>query len=280
MRCRGRDRKQLVPPRAQRGTGGVARAGLDVANTPYMVMGKGGEGMNMNGADASAAAGLNSTKANWDYTGPALPAVESNELLTQGKNGPNEIHMAVSGCAAEPTFSQQINATQFVQLTSAAVASFATPVAAEAAGYVSVSPTVYPVTYYVNPQIVAANAAEKRTLSPEHVDGLVFAQTPSGQEVVAAAMYILPSTVRTPPMPYGALVQWHERTQVCGPTSESASSPLQISGVIPCTAGNVQQATPYLAMVWQVPVAGGPLAIQPPDIQIVEASVMAATAGA
>jgi hypothetical protein len=27
-------------------------------------------------------------------------------------------------------------------------------------------------------------------------------------------------------------------------------------------------------MVWQVPVAGGPLAIQPPDIQIVEAAIM------
>ena len=32
--------------------------------------------------------------------------------------------------------------------------------------------------------------------------------------------------------------------------------------------------TPYLSVVWQVPVAGGPLAIQPPDIQIVEAAVM------
>jgi hypothetical protein len=258
-----------------KGNRGSTRSGLDVANTPYMVMGKGGAGMNMNGADASAAAGLNSTKANWNYTGPALPAAESSALLTQGKNGPSAIHMAVSGCAAEPTFSQEINATQFVQLTSAAVASLATPAVAEAAGYVSVSPTTYPVTYYVNPQIVAANAAEKRTLSPEHVDGLVFAQTPSGQEVLAGAMFLLPSTVRTPPMPYGALVQWHQRTEVCGPTSESASSPLQISGVTPCTAGNVQQSTPYMAMVWQVPVAGGPLAIQPPDIQIVEASVMA-----
>jgi hypothetical protein len=242
-----------------------------------MVMGKGGEGMNMNGADASAAAGLNSTKANWSYTGPALPVAESRELLAQGKNGPDEIHMAVSGCAAEPTFSQEINATQFVQRTSAEVTGYATPSAAEAAGYISVSPTTYPVTYYVNPQIVAANDIARRALDPEHVDGLVFAQTPSGQEVLAGAMYILPSTVLTPPMPYGALVQWHERTQVCGPTSESASNPLQISGVPPCTSGNVQQATPYLAMVWQVPVAGGPLAIQPPDIQIVEASVMAAS---
>ena len=258
-----------------KGNGGSKRNGLNVANTPYMVMGKNDAGMNMNGADASAAAGLNSTKADWHYSGPALPAAESSELLAQGKNGPDDIHMAVSGCAAEPTFSQEINAVQFVQRTSTAVAGYATPTEAEAAGYVAVSPTAYPVTYYVNPQIVTANDAARSALDANRVDGLVFAQTPSGQQVLAAAMYILPSTVPTPPMPYGALVQWHERTQVCGPTSETAASPLQISGVTPCTAGNVQQATPYLAMVWQVPVAGGPLAIQPPDIQIVEASVMA-----
>jgi len=143
---------------------------------------------------------------------------------------------------------------------------------------VLVSPTDYPVTYYVNPTIVAANAAAKRTLSPQSVDGLVFAQTPSGQEVLAAAMYLLPSTVATPPMPYGALVQWHQRTDICGPSTESATSPLQITGVVPCSSGSVQQSTPYLTMVWQIPVAGGPLAIQPPDIQIVEAAVMAAAA--
>ena len=43
--------------------------------------------------------------------------------------------------------------------------------------------------------------------------------------------------------------------------------------------GTVQKSTPYMTMVWQVPVAGGPLAIQPPDIQIVEASVMASSNG-
>jgi hypothetical protein len=35
-------------------------------------------------------------------------------------------------------------------------------------------------------------------------------------------------------------------------------------------------ATPYMTMVWQVPVAGGPTAIQPEDISIVEAAVMQA----
>jgi hypothetical protein len=157
-----------------------------------MIMG-GTAGMNMNGADASAAAGLNTTKANWDYTGPALPTALAQELLADGKNGPDQIHMAATGCASEPTFSQEINATQYVQATSETVAPYADPAAAVAAGYMAVSPTTYPVVYYVNPAIEAANAAAKRTLSPAHVDGLVYAQIPSGQEVLAAAMYVLPA---------------------------------------------------------------------------------------
>jgi hypothetical protein len=257
------------------GNSGVARSGLDLTNTPYMIMG-GGHGMNMNGADASTAAGLNTVKANWSYTGPAFPPALANQLLSQGKNGPDEIHMAATGCAKEPTFSQQINATGYVASTSLAVGAYRDPAAAVAAGYVAVSPQDYPVVYYVNPAIEAANAAAKRTLSPAHIDGLVYAQTPSGQSVLAAAMYVLPSTVPEAPMPYGALVQWHQRTAVCGPLTDSAAT-LSITGTPPCAPGSVQRATPYVTMVWQVPVAGGPTAIQPPDIQIVEAAVMAAS---
>ncbi len=255
-----------------KGNNGAPRAGLDVNNTPNMVMAGPGTGMNMNGADASAAAGFNTTKANWHYTGSALPTIEAQELLAQGENGPADIHMLVNGCASEPTFSEEINAAQYVQTTSQAVAGYSSPSAAQAAGYVPVSPTTYPVVYYVNPTVMSANAAAGRTLDPQSVDGLVFAQTPSGREVLAAAMYLLPSTL-TPPMPYGALVQWHQRTEVCGPSSASSSN-LQITGTPPCPAGSVQRPTPFVTMVWQVPVAGGPLAIQPPDIQIVEAAVM------
>jgi hypothetical protein len=257
------------------GNSGATRAGLDLTNTPYMIMG-GGHGMNMNGADASAAAGLNTVKANWNYSGPAFPPALANELLSQGQNGPDQIHMAATGCASEPTFSQEINSSQYVQATSQAVAPYGDPAAAQAAGYVAVSPLSYPVVYYVNPAIEAANAAAKRTLSPAHVDGLVYAQTPSGQEVLAAAMYVLPTTVAKAPMPYGALVQWHQRTAVCGPLTGSAAS-LTITGTPPCASASVQRPTPYLTMVWQVPVAGGPTAIQPPDIQIVEAAVMASS---
>jgi hypothetical protein len=262
------------------GNAGVARSGLDVTNSPNMIM-SGNLGMNMNGTDGNAAAGLNTTKANWHYTGPALPTALAQELLADGGNSAANLHMAASGCAAEPTFSQQINATQYVQSTSQAVGRYANPFLAVAAGYVAVSPTNYPVVYYVNPTIEAANVAAKRTLSPQAVDGLVYSQIPSGPEVLAAAMYVLPSSLTSAPMPYGPLVQWHQRTAVCGPLSAAGAAAgagsFEITGTPPCAAGSVHHATPYLTMVWQIPVAGGPLAIQPADIQIVEASVMATT---
>jgi hypothetical protein len=255
---------------------GTNHAGLDVTNSPLMTMAGPGTTMNMNGEDASAAAGLNSVKENWHYTGPALPSAESQLLLADGGNNANEIHMARSGCAKEPTFSEQIKAAQYIQATSKAVASLNTPAAAMAAGYEAVSPTNYPVVYYVNPTIAAANAAVNRTLDPTSIDGLVYATTPSGDQVLAAAMYRYPSSVAIPPMPYGSLVQWHQRTDVCGSgtTAIKSSSTLAITGYPPCPAGSITQATPYVSMVWQVPVAGGPLAIQPPDIQIVEAATM------
>jgi hypothetical protein len=256
---------------------GLALSGLDLHNTPYMIMGGTAiTGMDMNGADASAAAGLNSTKTNWHYTGPAIPTALADKLLADGGNSPDDIHMAESGCARAVTASEEINVTQYVQSTSQAAGRFATPAAAVAAGYVAASPAGYPVVTYVNPAVEAANAAAKRTLDPRFIDGLVYVTTPSGQTLLAAAMYILPATVTTVPMPYGALVQWHQRTQLCGSLTLSPIGRFDVTGFSPCPAGTVRQSTPYTTMVWQVPVAGGPLAIQPPDIQIVEAAVMAA----
>ena len=252
---------------------GLKISGLDLANTPYMIM-SGSNGMDMNGADASAAAGFNTTTPNWHYTGPAIPQSEARTLLSDGNNGPSDIHMAESGCAPSLTAADDIGAVRYVQATSAAVSGYTTPAAAVAAGYVPASPTDYPVVTYVNPTIVAANAAAQRTLDPQHVDGLVYVATPSGTDVLAAAMYILPATETKVPMPYGALVQWHRRTEVCGPATPSPTMRFDITGYPPCASGSTLQPTPYVSMVWQVPVAGGPLAIQPPDIQIVEAAEM------
>jgi hypothetical protein len=252
---------------------GLKIQGLDLNNTPYMIM-SGSAGMDMNGADASAAAGFNVTKPNWNYTGPALPQAEAQQLLAEGNNGPRDIQMAENGCAPKLTATEELGAQQYVQATTLAASRYPTPAAAMAAGYQAASPTDYPVVSYVNPTVVAANATAKRTLDPAHLDGLVYAQTPSGSQVLAGAFYILPSTVSSPPMPYGALVQWHRRLAVCGDGTSSSTMPLHITGYPPCPSGSTVTPTPYLSTVWQVPVAGGPLAIQPPDIQIVEAAVM------
>ena len=239
-----------------------------------MIM-SGKNGMDMNGADASAAAGFNTTTPNWHYTGPAIPQAEASELLADGNNGPSDIHMAESGCAPSLTAADDIGAVQYVQATSAAVSGYTTPAAAMAAGYEPASPTDYPVVAYVNPTIVAANAAAQRTLDPQHVDGLVYATTPSGGDVLAAAMYILPATetkvpdalrrARAVASPHPGVRAGHAVARPCPSTSP---------GSRPCAAGTALQPTPYVSLVWQVPVAGGPLAIQPPDIQIVEAAVM------
>jgi hypothetical protein len=277
MSMSGSGRQTTSTASCSKGNNGAVRSGLDVTNTPNMVMGAHGVGMDMNGADATAAAGLNSTVDNWTYTGPALPMDSAQELLAQGKNGPDEIHMASTGCASEPTFSQDIKATQYVQATTEAVAALGDPTAAEAAGYVPVSPTTYPVVYYLKPTVVSANAAAKRSLNPWYVDGLVFAQIPSGQDVLAGAFYLQPATVAAAAMPYGPLVQWHQRTDTGRSTSTPPAMPLSITGVTPCSSGSVRMPTPYMTMVWQIPIAGGPLAIQPPDIQIVEAANMSTT---
>ena len=180
----------------------TAHHGLDLTNSPLMAMGsRPGTTMNMNGADASAAAGLNATTANWTYSGPALPTQLANELLADGANGSDDVHMASSGCAKEPTFAQEIGAFNYVQATSNAAAKFPTPASAEAAGYELVSPPSYPVMYYVNPNIVSANASAKKTLDPSSLDGLIYTSLPSGEVVLAGAFYVLPSTVSGPPAP-------------------------------------------------------------------------------
>jgi hypothetical protein len=77
------------------------------------------------------------------------------------------------------------------------------------------------------------------------------------------------------PMPYGCLVQWHAHTNLC-----TSATTHQIDGLQPCQAGSfADPTTPFMTHVWQVPVAGGPLAIDPSDLQVVEAAIMAQQEG-
>ena len=125
------------------GNGGTARSGLDLTNSPYMIMG-GDNGMNMNGADASAAAGFNSTKANWSYTGPALPhrfgARVAGRRRERPRPDPHGGHRVRSRADVLP--GDQRHPVRAVHQRGGGP--YANLAAATAAGYVAVSPSTTP----------------------------------------------------------------------------------------------------------------------------------------
>jgi hypothetical protein len=217
----------------------------------------------------SAMAGLNVTDANWKYTGPALPASEVRELNVSSEEQDKGHEMQTPNCTAPPTAQQVLGATQYVQTVSAAVSKYKDLSTALAAGYVPITTTSYPVVHYLNIRYMN----RQDVMNPNAVDSLVYATTPYGP-VLVAAMFLMPGPGNGP-MPYGCLVQWHAHTNLC--TSETTH---QIDGLQPCAAGSVADpTTPFMTHVWQVPVAGGPLAIDPSDLQVVEAAIMAQQQG-
>jgi hypothetical protein len=217
----------------------------------------------------SAMAGLNVTDSNWKYTGPALPPAEVNALTVSSDEQDKGHLMQTPNCTSQPTAQQVLGATQYVQATSAAVSKYKNLSAAVAAGYVPITSTKYPVVHYLNFRYMN----RQDLMNPNPVDSLVYATTPYGP-VLVAAMYLMPGRGNGP-MPYGCLVQWHAHTNLC--TSDTTGL---INGLQPCNPGShADPTTPFMTHVWQVPVAGGPLAIDPSDLQVVEAAIMAQQQG-
>jgi hypothetical protein len=222
----------------------------------------------MKSMNMSAAAGLNAVDPNWKYTGPALPAAEVTELTVSSDEQDQGHLMQTPDCTTKPTAQQLLGATQYVQATSAAVAKYKDLSTALAAGYVPITSTSYPVVHYLNYKYMN----HQDIMNPNAVDSLVYATTPSGP-VLVAAMYLMPGQGNGP-MPYGCLVQWHAHTNLC------SNARGVIDGLQPCSAGShPDPTTPFMTHVWQVPVAGGPLAIDPSDLQVVEAAIMAQQKG-
>ena len=270
----GSGRSRPPPARACR-TRTASRSPGSIWPTPRTMIMSGNNVMNMNGSDASAAAGFNTTTPNWHYTGPAIPQAEANALLTDGHNAPSDIHMAESGCAPSLTAAENIGAVQYVQATSAAVTPFA-----DAGGG--------------DGRWVRARLADglpgRDVREPDHRGGQrggeADARSPARRrprlrdDAVghrrARGRHVHPSVdrqhgpdalrrARAVASPHAGVRTGHAVARPCPSTSP---------GFPPCPSGSTVQPTPYVSLVWQVPVAGGPLAIQPPDIQIVEAAVM------
>jgi hypothetical protein len=226
-------------------------------------------GSSTHAMNMSAMAGLNVTDPHWKYTGPALPAAEVTELTVASARADDGHKMQTPNCDATPTADQVLGATQYVQATSAAVAKYKDLSTALAAGYVPITNPNYPVVHYLNYSYMS----RQDIMNPTTVDSLVYATTPYGP-VLVAAMYLMPGQ-GDGPMPYGCLVQWHQHTNLCRNDRTG-----RIDGFTPCAPGtSFEGPTPMMTHVWQVPVAGGPLAIDPSDLQVVEAAIMAQQEG-
>lgn len=209
---------------------------------------------------------------NWHYTGPALPAQEQSVLTTVFAETEKGHAMQTPSCTTQPTGAQMEAAMQLVQTTSSAVAKYKDLSAATADGYMPITDTRYPVVHYLKYSYLQG----KYVLDPDHVQSLVYAFTPYGP-VLVAAMYLMPSVGDKGPMPGGCLTQWHAHTNLCTGGPAGTISGFSTDGV--CPSGENPLLTPEMLHVWQVPVPGGPLTMDPTDQQVVEAAIMAQQSG-
>lgn len=253
------------PVSSQTPGGAAAAAPTDaMAGMPGM----GGTGAGSSGSTSTAASGSRGAAPAWRYDGPALPAQEVSQLTTVFDDTEKGHLMQTPHCTAAPTASQQQAALTLVQQTSAAVARYSQLSAALAAGYVPITDPAYPVVHFVDPAYLKSGDV----LDPLHVQSLVYAFTPYGP-VLAAAMFLMPAAGEPGPMPGGCLTLWHTHTNLC------ANRIGVISGFTPCAPGLHRSAIPEMMHVWQLPVPGGALAMDPTDLQVVEAAIMAQRAG-
>jgi hypothetical protein len=205
---------------------------------------------------------------NWQYTGPVLPGQEQATLTTVFNETEKGHAMQTPSCTEAPTGPQTESAMQLVQTTSSAVAKYKVLSAATADGYVPITDPRYPVVHYLK----YSDMQGKYVLDPNHVQSLVYAFTPYGP-VLVAAMYLMPAVGDEGPMPGGCLTQWHAHTNLCTGGPSGTISGFQTDGV--CPSDENPLLTPEMLHVWQVPVPGGPLTMDPTDQQVVESAIMA-----
>jgi hypothetical protein len=206
----------------------------------------------------------------WRYTGPPLPAAETRLLEAVYERTEAGHSMQDASCTQAPDAQQQMAALDLVQRTTAAVAKYRDVQAAVADGYAPITNPSYPMVHYLKASYMQA----QHVLDPDHVQSLVYDRLPSGQYVLVAAMYLMPTAGEDGPTPGGCLTQWHAHTNLC-----MSLTLHRYQGFAPCPDGTVELKTPEMLHVWQVPVPGGPLAMDPTDLQVMQAAVMA-TGGA
>ncbi|HEX8805250.1 MAG TPA: hypothetical protein VF743_13680, partial [Acidimicrobiales bacterium] len=156
------------------------------------------------------------------------------------------------------TPAQQASAERLVTETILALPAFASPAAAEAAGYRTIGDAFTGYEHYVNWPYLA----DGRELDATHPESIVY-RVEGDQRTLAAAMYILEPgrTLDDVPDVGGPMVQFHVHTDLCYAGEENA---WRVVSVVPppavCPEGTFRALPAPMVHTWVVPHPCGPFA--------------------
>ncbi|HEY2241881.1 MAG TPA: hypothetical protein VGI21_23970 [Streptosporangiaceae bacterium] len=219
-------------------------------------------------------------------SGSSMPGAPSVKLATTTPAGDitmPDTTMSMPGmrmasskpCDAAPTTAQQQAAVKFVDSSWQDAKKYQSLAAAQAAGYVPITPSGARVVHYVNRAFYLATVRGGPVLDLADPQSLVYANTSHGA-VLVAAMYITAPDGPTP-QPGGCLTQWHVHTNLCLAAGRVVGVTGQRSAT--CPAGSSNRVTPAMMHVWYVPIPGGPTAIDATNAQVVQAAEQVSASG-
>jgi hypothetical protein len=153
----------------------------------------------------------------------------------------------------EPTRDERLAADALVMATRDAIAKYADPSVAAAAGYHVAG--MSGIDFHANNP---AYERDGRTLDPSRPETLVYAVAPNGQPVLLGALFVMPDPREPGPAVGGPLTPWHAHQNIC-----FSLAPVALSGVLSplgtCPIGSLTiPITPQMIHIWIVPGAPHP----------------------
>jgi len=226
-----------------------------VAGSPQGMSGEGSGSMSATGSGSSSSSTMPSM-AGGDGSSSTMPsmsqgsnsAADAGDIcpnVTGGSVMPNGMEMAPVPSGA-PTAAQRAAAEQLVSETSADIQKYSSLSAAEAAGYMPITPGKGPMTHYANWSLVRPD----NVLNPEAPPSLMYANTVDGP-VLIGAMYFGPEPCQPGPDIGGPLTDWHAHSNLCVDSQHQVVGNTDATGG--CANGVHNTQTLFMLHVWTAP---------------------------
>ncbi|MEA3018603.1 MAG: hypothetical protein QOI47_127 [Actinomycetota bacterium] len=197
------------------------------------------------GATAPLAPGATTVTTVHQHDTGATIAVTTPSTVTSSITVPAaHDHMNMGPCSPTPT--EQAGADKLLADTLAGLKQWPDLAAAQAAGYLAVTPLGRPLVHYVNPRFLN----DGHLVDPARPESLLVAGT-----TVVGAMYLADSPGQDVPAPGGCLTPWHDHTNLCFAGGKVAGVTAS-DGT--CPAGETNRATAPMLHVWAIPRPNGP----------------------